>query len=121
MHWDTLATALQSTYKIVLLTTIHNAVLTAAGVTTTGAAYTHTHTHTHTRTHTHTHTLTQQHPEQAPPTDWHSLSESTTLIQWETEEADQWQESGHSPQIQHWSLKTQNIDFTQCIAWASHI
>lgn len=99
MHWDTLATALQSTYKIVLLTTIYNAVLTASGVTTTRAAY------------------TQQHPEQAPPTDWHSLSESTTLIQWETEEANQWQESGlsgwsQSWNSQHWSLKTQIVTKT---------
>lgn len=112
MHWDTLATALQSTYKIMLLTTIYNTVLTAAGVTTTPAAALQL-IHTHTQ-------ITQQHPEQAPPrtspAHWlaQPIREHYTLIQWETEEANQWQENGQSDWSQSWnsqhcSLKIQNF------------
>lgn len=81
MHWDTPATALQSTYEIMLLTTIYNTALTAAGVTTIRAAALQlAYTLSHRRTdRSHSSTLSKRHPVTAPPTDRHSLSERATL------------------------------------------
>lgn len=62
--------------------------------------------------HLHTHTqITQQHPEQAPPSrspaHWlaQPIREHYTLIQWETEEAKQWQENGQSEWSQSWNAQ----------------
>lgn len=82
-----------------LFTTIYNAVLTAAGVTTTRAAAVQlTYTHTHTQR-SHSSTPSKRHPVTAPPTDQHSISESTTLSsneRWRRQNSDKRTEAYYS-------------------------